>query len=306
MTTCPGTILVAEDSTVVRAVTVAHLEAAGYAAVEAADGHAALALAESAAPDVMLLDIEMPGLDGYQVLAQLRLDEVGSRLPVIFLTARSTPDEVAAALDAGAQDFLTKPFNSAELLARVRAAVRVKRLEDELRRRNAELHRLARIDALTGLHNRRHLDEQLFALAKGAVRRGHPLGVLLLDLDHFKEINDTRGHAAGDVVLRTVALRIAGTLRGEDVVGRWGGEEFLILLPTTECEGARQLGERVLAEIAREAVPLADGGSVCVTASIGCAAGVPRDPEALVRAADGALYAAKACGRARLEVAPDG
>lgn len=295
-------VLVAEDSLVVRAVLRRQLEEHGYEVVEADDGAEALRLARERLPHVILLDVEMPRLDGHQVLAELKNDPRLSDTPVVFLTGRTKTEDVVEALRLGAHDYLRKPFDHAELIARVTAAARVKALHDELQRRAEELDRMSRLDALTGLHNRRHLDEHLRATVSAAKRRKQWLAVLMIDVDHFKSVNDSLGHAAGDEVLCEVARRLTRALRAEDVAGRWGGEEFLVLLPQTDAEGAVVVGERVRALVDKGPVRLADG-EVPVTVSVGVAGGLGPDGDDLVQRADTALYEAKAAGRNRVVTA---
>jgi two-component system, cell cycle response regulator len=297
-------ILVAEDSLVVRSVLRQNLEDRGYTVIEADDGEAALRRCRDARPDVVLLDIEMPGLDGYQVLAALKADPELAEIPVVFLTGRTKTDDIVEGLRLGAHDYLKKPFEASELIARVSAAVRMKKLQDELRSRNAELHLVSRTDALTGLPNRRLLAERLAEMASASSRHHRPLGVLMLDIDHFKRVNDTAGHESGDLVLREFAHRLQQLPRMEDVVGRWGGEEFLALLPDTDMTGACLLAQRTLAAIATEPFALADGTKVNVTVSIGCAVETTQDADKLVARADAALYEAKSAGRNRLVCAP--
>jgi two-component system cell cycle response regulator len=297
------TVLVAEDSKVVRAVLRSHLEEQGYTVVEAEDGNAALGACRSAAPDAVLLDIEMPGLDGYQVLAALKDDPELCDLPVVFLTGRTSTEDVVEGLRLGAHDYLKKPFEASELIARVSAAVRVKTLQDELRKRNVELGLLSRTDVLTNLANRRHIEERLYELASLTHRHRQNLAVLMLDIDHFKAVNDTVGHAGGDAVLREFASRLRHALREEDVAGRWGGEEFLVLLSLTDIAGAVILGERICTAIAAEPFELADHSALAVTVSCGCAVDDGQNPEELVKRADEALYAAKEGGRNRVVAA---
>jgi two-component system cell cycle response regulator len=297
-------VLVAEDSLVVRAVLRRHLEERDYNVVEADDGNAALSTCREIRPDVVLLDIEMPGLDGHQVLAALKADPELAEIPVVFLTGRTSTDDIVEGLRLGAHDYLKKPFEASELIARVSAAVRMKKLQDELRARNAELDLVSRTDSLTGLANRRQLVERLGEMGSASRRHDRVLGVLMLDIDHFKRVNDTAGHDAGDCVLREFAARLARLPRVEDVVGRWGGEEFLALLPDTDFEGSRLFGQRVIGAIAAEPFQLPDGTKLDITVSIGCAVEVAHDPEKLVANADAALYEAKAAGRNRLVCAP--
>jgi two-component system cell cycle response regulator len=294
-----ATILVVDDSLVVRSVVRGWLEEQGYRVVEVEDGQAAIDSCLAEPPDVVLLDIEMPGLNGHDVLARLKSEPAVRDIPVVFLTNHASMDEVLRGLGGGAHDYLRKPFEPAELVARVGAAVRVKKLQDELHRRNDELDEISRTDALTGLFNRRHLEEQLRLNVAASQRYGYGLGVLLLDVDHFKLVNDTYGHPAGDTVLVEVSRRIVSGLRAGDVAGRWGGEEFLVILPHTDLMGTMQAGERIRSAIAAE--PFAMAGSVVgVTASGGCSAQVGATAEGLVHAADAGLYEAKASGRNRV------
>jgi diguanylate cyclase (GGDEF)-like protein len=296
------TILVAEDSSVVRAVLRQHLEAQGYTVIEADDGDAALCACRTAALDAVLLDIEMPGLDGYEVLAALKADPdtVLAELPVVFLTGRTSTEDIVEGLRLGAHDYLKKPFEASELIARVSAAVRVKALQDVLRERNVELDLLSRTDVLTGLANRRHVEDRLGELVSSAQRHHHSIAVLMFDIDYFKNVNDTAGHAGGDAVLREFSSRLQLVLREEDVAGRWGGEEFLVLLPFTDLAGAVALGNRVCESIAEEAFVLADGSTLAITVSGGGAVADGHSPQELVGRADLALYAAKAAGRNRI------
>jgi two-component system cell cycle response regulator len=290
------TILVAEDSMVIRAVLRRYLENEGYAVVEAVDGQAAIDQCHQSPPDTVLLDIEMPGLNGHQVLAHLKADDGLKDVPVVFLTAKTGTDELVAGLRSGAQDYLKKPFEPAELIARVGAAVRTKRLQDQLRDRSAEFDRMSRTDALTGLYNRRHLEERLREVASGARRHSYLLAVVMLDIDFFKRVNDTEGHQGGDEVLREFTRRLQGEVREEDVVGRWGGEEFLLILGQTEIDGVRALAERIRGSVGNTPFQLGDH-EITVTMSAGCAAGPAGDTEDLIRRADLALYDAKARGR---------
>jgi diguanylate cyclase (GGDEF)-like protein len=295
-----GRIVVADDSLVIRAVVCDQLEEEGYEVVQAVDGESALAQCTATRPDAILLDIEMPGLDGHQVLARLKADSELCDIPVVFLTGRTSTDDMVAGLRAGAHDYLKKPFEPAELIARIGGAVRIKRLQDELRLRNNELDLLSRIDGLTGLYNRRHIDEQLEKECSTARRHGQPLAILMLDIDHFKLVNDHEGHPAGDQVLQEFATRLQATIRGGDVPGRWGGEEFLIIAPQTNIEQAVLFGERLRKAIADQPIDLGNH-SIPITVSIGCAVGL-KPPAELVDQADAALYRSKAEGRNRVTV----
>ena len=306
--TADATVLVVDDSLVIRSVVRGWLEDQEYHVDEVEDGEAAIEHCLATPPDVVLLDIEMPGLDGHQVLARLKSEPAVKDIPVVFLTNHTSMEAVLKGLRGGAHDYLSKPFEPAELVARVGAAARVKKLQDELRRRNAELDTLSRTDLLTGLVNRRHLDEHLAAQLVRSRRNGQAVSVLLLDVDHFKSINDTYGHQAGDTVLRELALRIGLELRAGDVAGRWGGEEFLLILPETDLPGSVLTGERI--RRAMSAAPFDIGEmTIAVTLSGGCATSVAGSvvAEDLIRRADSGLYLAKSSGRNRINAAvPEG
>lgn len=292
----PGArVLVADDSLLIRSVLRKQLEEYGHFVIEAIDGEDALRACRESQPDVILLDIEMPKLDGHGVLLELRNSPLTADIPVVFLTSRASTEDVVNGLRLGAHDYLGKPFEPAELLARVSAAFRVKRLQDELRTRNMELEALTRVDELTRLPNRRHLQEHLRAAASASRRHDRTMVVLMADVDHFKGVNDLFGHDVGDEVLREVASRLESACRADDVVGRWGGEEFLIVAPSTDSAGAAALGERFRAAAAATPIQVR-GDEISITVSIGAAAGTG-DVEEMIRSADSALYVAKASGR---------
>ena len=298
-------ILLADDSPTVRGIMRVELEAAGFRVVEAADGEQALELARADPPDVVLLDVEMPIMDGYACLQALKADEATANIPVVFVTGLLTAEDVARALKLGGHDYLRKPPESAELLARVNAALRVKQLQDELVARAEQLEHVSRTDYLTDLHNRRHMEEHLRMLTSAAKRHGFPLGLLLVDVDHFKQINDEHGHQVGDEVLIQVAQRLRDTTRTEDALGRWGGEEFLVVLPHTGVEPTRALAERLRIAV-REAPMPTSAGAVTVTVSVGGAVAVAGAGKDLLRLADDRLYAAKAAGRDQVLIGTTG
>jgi two-component system cell cycle response regulator len=295
-----GIILVADDSMVVRAVLRKQLEQDGHRVVEAVDGEDALRACRDSHPDVVLLDVEMPVLDGHATLARMKDDPELRDIPVVFLTGRVDTADVVTGLRLGAHDYLRKPFEANELMARVSAALRTKELQDALRTRNAELDRVSRIDMLTGLYNRRHIDEHLRRAIAGARRHGRTVGVVLADIDHFKLVNDRHGHLAGDAVLRELAGRLQATVRTEDALGRWGGEEFIAALSEVSAAEVAVIAERMRQVVAATPFVLEGRTPLTVTISIGHTSGND-DAEALVHRADDALYAAKAAGRNRVE-----
>jgi two-component system cell cycle response regulator len=297
-----ATVLIADDSAVIRAVLRHHLQDEGYHVEVAVDGPGTIEMMRRHQPDVVLLDIVMPGLDGREVLSRVKAEEELAGTPIVFLTSRTGSDEIVAALRAGAQDYLKKPFELAELIARVGAAVRTKRLQDALRQRSAELEAMTRTDALTGVFNRRHLEEELWRFVRLASRHGDSVAVILFDIDSFEQIDETHGREAGDAVLKEFARRVREAVRAEDIVGRWddaaegkaGGGQFLLVLPQTDIDGACVFGERVRSAIA--AAPFAaDDRQIEIRVSGGCAAGA-EPPVGLVSRAEAALDQAREAG----------
>ena len=235
MSTSLPLIVVVDDSLVVRAMLARQLDDHGYQVVEAMDGEAALAIRAAQAPDAVLLDLNLPGISGYEVLAALRADPQTADIPVIILTERQSAEDAAHGLELGAHDYLRKPIYPVELIARVDAALRLRNAETVLRKRNTQLELANRTDFLSGLANRRHMDELLGRACVDARRDKRPLGLLIVDVDHFKDINDMAGHVAGDAVLRRIGRGTAAIMRAEDTAGRWGGDEFLFLMPNMDA-----------------------------------------------------------------------
>lgn len=302
-------ILLIEDSpgqgTQIRSV----LEHFGFEVSWVQDGLAGFKSALRDPPDLILLDLVMEDVDGTSVCRWLKLREQTRSIPVIMLTVRGDVQSRVEGLHIGADDYIAKPVDNDELEARIYAALRSKAARDELRERNRELEQMlqnveqmAITDALTGLHNRRRFNDALRREWAVGRRYGIPLSCLMLDLDHFKSVNDRFGHGVGDTVLKATAGMLSSGLREVDVVARYGGEEFALLLPHTLKEHATQVAERVLAKL--RAHPFEVGGEhLTVTASIGVSATSDAeavDGDALVRLADMALYRAKALGRDRV------
>jgi len=287
-------LLIVEDSPTMRKVMRRFLDATGYVIFEAGDGEEALRLAARERPDVILLDRQIPLLDGYGVLASLQTDPDLGEVPVVLVTSHSEPEDVADGLRRGAHDYLRKPFEQPELVARVHAAMRTKALRDELRARNAQLERLVSTDLLTGLLNRGATADHLRALVSRSQRHGLALSVVLLDVDGIGDVNAERGHAAGDTVLETVAARVRSELREEDAAGRWSGDELLVVAPDTAAGGVGSLVARLRGAVDAEPIVL-DGQAAAISVSAGAATWSDGDDaESVVRRAEHELAAGRA------------
>lgn len=297
-------VLIAEDTELIRVVLQSTLSRWGYDITVATDGHEALReLRKPDAPGLLILDWEMPGMNGIDLCREVRAEEGDKRHYIILLTARDTTEDLVAGLEAGANDYVRKPFDPAELQARVDVGRRYVELYDELVASKCALELLARTDSLTQLMNRGAILARLDEEIARAKRDGSTLAVGVFDIDHFKRVNDTHGHAAGDEVLREVARRITEATRPYDGVGRMGGEEFLVILPGVTVDTGRAVFER-----ARRAVcesPVLCGGTQIET-TISAGGTITSDgesPDAVISRADEALYRAKAFGRNRVEMA---
>jgi two-component system cell cycle response regulator len=307
-------LVVEDDPTSLRLLSV-NLRYAGHEVVEAPDGAAAWSLFQAEPQRMVITDWMMPKLDGLALIGNIRAAEHDAYTYIIMVTALATKPQVVSGLVGGADDYLTKPFDPDELLARVTIGERILNLEEDLRAAKRQAEVLARQDSLTGLPNRLAIRER--ALAElNRLARDHtsgPLSIILLDVDRFKTINDRYGHEAGDRALRHVAALLAEAMRNYDVVGRWGGEEFLLVLPNAPLGAARAAAERIRERLAQADLHL-NGGGAGVTASLGVATVSPEAVrpgaageqwlDRLVRAADRALYEAKGLGRNRVAVAP--
>lgn len=306
----PKRILVVDDHPDNVQVLRARLEARGYVVDEAGDGEAALEKIHESPPDLVLLDVMMPKLDGFEVARRMKADPTLPFIPVMLQTALDTTESMVEGLDAGADDYISKPINFRELEARVKSLLRIKALQETLQQREQELSAandrlllVARTDALTGVSNRRHLEERLHEMWEHSQRLHEPLALAMFDIDHFKCVNDDYGHQAGDAVLEQFATLLRDEAREIDRVGRYGGEEFLLLLPGTVLDAAVTFAERIRQNVERHAFTLGDGQVIHRTVSGGVAAWTHpliRDQEALIKAADDALYVAKETGRNRV------
>jgi len=305
-------VLVVEDSPSQRSHLMSTLSARGFDVTGVAGGIAALKVVKTDPPDIIILDVVMADMDGYTVCRWLRLNEGTRDIAVIMLTVKTEVSHKVEGLNVGADDYLPKPFDDQELEARIYAALRAKSSQKELRKRNVELedllHRvelMAMTDSLTGLFNRRRFVDVLKREWATSRRYKNPLSVIMVDIDHFKLINDTHGHAAGDVVLKEVARVISSSLRQVDVAARYGGEEFAVLLPHTTLKDAGVVAERVLSKV-RALIVDVEGQKLHCTVSLGIASNEEpslRTEDDLIANSDAALYAAKNAGRNQLVVA---
>lgn len=284
----------------------ARLSSRGYQIETASNGQEALDKVLENPPHLILLDVMMPVMDGFEVSRRIKKDSSLPYIPIILVTARGETEDKVEGLDAGADDYLTKPINFPELEARVRSMLRIKKLQDELDRKNKELEtvnqqlRLLSItDGLTGLFNHRHVHELLNEEYERSKRSGDPLGVAMLDLDRFKQLNDTHGHPTGDVVLHETADMLRENAREVDMVGRYGGEEFIAILPGADESAAQQFAERVRSAV--DGYVYRDGEKeIRMTVSAGVASAKASEvgnPDDLIKRADIALYEAKESGR---------
>lgn len=303
-----STVLIIDDSATVRQRVQEVLEGEPKVTrvVSAADGIAGFKQLMEQPIDLILCDLVMPVLDGFKFLALKNTRPEFADVPVIMLTGEEDIRAKVRGLEAGALDYLTKPFDAHELLARVRIHLKLKELQDDLRQKNHRLEQLTRVDELTGLNNRRFFMEMLNHEFRRSERYGTPLVFVMVDIDHFKQVNDRYGHLMGDRALVAVAQVLARTARAQDLVGRFGGEEFAIIMPHTELKGGELAALRHRRLIEEEPIML-DQGPLKVTASFGVAS-YPRSDvarvEELVELADQALYKAKAAGRNCVELAP--
>jgi two-component system cell cycle response regulator len=285
------------------------LESWGYTTDARSNGAEALEYVTATPPDLILLDVMMPEISGIEVARAIKGNKELPFIPIIMQTALDSTEDKVEGLEAGADDYITKPIDFAELKARLRSMLRIKRLQEALEERekelleaNEQLRHMSQTDALTGLDNRRHLNDRIEEMFHHAQRLNEPFSLVMCDLDKFKSVNDTHGHQAGDEVLKQLAKILKDEAREIDRVGRYGGEEFMLLLPGTVLDAAVTFAERVRKRIEGHTFTF-PGGTLTRTASFGVA-GWPHPRidqcDALVRTADDALYVAKETGRNRV------
>jgi diguanylate cyclase (GGDEF)-like protein len=276
----------------------------GFQVLFAQDGEAGLQIVMFEHPDLILLDLILPGLDGYQVCRLIKQETATKDIPVIMLTSKASPADKVRGLEMGAADYLTKPFDEGELVARVNTHLKLKQLYEALQEKNRQLQELANLDGLTGLYNHRFFQETVSRDFQRAYRYKESLSCILLDIDHFKNFNDTYGHQTGDMVLNTLGGLIRQIMRGSDLAARYGGEEFALLLYHASAPESFVVGER-LRKIVEQHQFRQEDLMLKVTISAGLAS-FPHpeivDAKTLIECADKALYRSKEEGRNRIVV----
>jgi diguanylate cyclase (GGDEF)-like protein len=291
-----NTILIVDDENANLKV-LTHILGSEYTIFTATSGASSIEKAREFAPDLILLDILMPEMDGYAVLREIKKDKDIQKIPVIFITGLDSEEDEEKGLALEAADYITKPFSSAIVKLRVRNQIQI---INQIR----TIERLSMIDQLTNIPNRRSFDIRLNMEWKQAIREQTPISLLIMDLDKFKDLNDTYGHQQGDIVLqRVVDIFPQSFRRPGDFAARWGGEEFVVLLPNTPLEGALEIAEKIRSDIENMQIPAADGSQMRTTLSIGVNSLIPANETSIdtfVSKADKALYSAKEAGRNRV------
>jgi len=302
-------ILVVEDSEQQAESVRSAIEKAGYEFILAGDGKSAIKAAVSGKADLILMDLVLPDMSGVEVCRWLKVNQSTRLIPILMLSSKGEVTDKVTGIEAGADDYLPKPYSDMELTARIYALLRTKALQDELSDKNTQLERLlARVetlaitDPLTGLYNRRYTETFIDKEIKASFRYESPLACLMIDIDSFKSVNDDFGHKVGDEVLKDVAGMITDAIREVDTAGRWGGEEFVVFLPRCTKEDANLSATRILKSVSEHSFPSLEGRHITVSIGI---SGVP-DPaienaDNLLDAADRAMYKAKKNGRNRIE-----
>jgi diguanylate cyclase (GGDEF)-like protein len=303
-------ILVVDDIQLNRKLLKTYLEGAGYEVIQAEDGLQALKRIEEDGPDLILLDIMMPKMNGYQVCRRIKAEERTNFLPVIMVTALNELEDKIKGMDAGADDFICKPFNKLELLARVKSLLRIKQLHDalelkieELEAAKDQLRQLAVTDGLTELYNYRYFKEQLHQEISRAQRHKLHVSIAMIDIDYFKHYNDTHGHPAGDVVLKKIARLLHDNIRRIDVAARYGGEEFALILVETDKQAAGFVANKIRNLIEQHRFSFEEtqpNGKLTISMGVATFPHDGQTPEELVAQADQRLYRAKKEGRNRV------
>lgn len=305
-----ATVLLVEDDPAQADAAKEKLQNAGYEVIWAQDGINAIKIVKTKKPDIILLDVVLPGMDGHEVCRWLKLNEDTKGIPVIMLTVKKEISDKISGLQVGADDYLPKPYDDLELNARIYASLRTKALQDELRMKNRQLEEvlhkvesMAVTDVLTGLFNRRRFHDDITKEFERSKRYATPFSLILLDIDHFKNINDNYGHQAGDRTLKEVTEIILKNVREIDTAARYGGEEFMVILPNTEKKEAVEVAERMRIGIENNKFSNIEG--TIITVSIGVSGMPDKDidnEDKVISCADLALYRAKQKGRNCTEI----
>ena len=298
-----STIAIVDDDAAIRRLVRLFLHRAGYQMLELTTGAEAQKALWEQPWDLAILDRRLPDMDGLQLAEELKANAEFRTRYIIMLTGEDEQEDKIEGLESGADDYITKPFQYRELLARIRAGERIVKLQKELLQTNKRLELLSITDGLTKLHNHRYLQDELARAFEESQRYGRPLSVAMIDLDFFKKVNDTHGHAVGDEVLKCAAQLFRDSVRSTDLVARYGGEEFAVLMPETELEDAQTFAEKIRALV--EQTPMqTQAGPLQITISIGVAS-VPHtritSAKELLVVADKALYRAKKNGRNQVQ-----
>jgi two-component system cell cycle response regulator len=303
------TILIIDDSRLIREMLKDILEPAGYRLVEAENGKEAIAQGRRHRPDLIIIDIVMPHMDGIDATRILSRTTETAGIPIIILTSRTSTADIKAGLEAGAVDYITKPFDGVELLGRVNSAVKIKEFADQIKSLKLRFKEIMSTDDLTGLRNAAYFWDYLDRTAKKMTKKGGQLSLVIVDLDNFKTVNDSYGHMYGDEVLREAAQILKGAIGNEGLAARYGGEEFVAVLPNTDEDWAFTVAERMRYALGEREFSR-DGKTFFLSASCGVATMAigphhePSEPILLFEQADRALYEAKTRGKAMSMIAP--
>lgn len=302
-------VLIAEDTRAIRMIVSATVANAGHDAIEAENGCEAVHAFKENEVDLIIMDAEMPKMDGFQATRAIRDYQEDDWVPIVFLSAHDEDDYIQQALDTGADVYLKKPINSVQLLGQIKALERIADMKSKLSNLNTELQsvnrvleNMARLDGLTQIPNRRSFDERIEIELARCARNQSPLSLMICDIDCFKQYNDTYGHLAGDTTLQKVAKAIESSFhRATDLVARYGGEEFVVLLPDTPVEDAYRMTQTMIENVSRLGIPhkasKADVDTVSISIGVAAADGVLVEKAELIERADEALYQAKETGR---------
>jgi diguanylate cyclase (GGDEF)-like protein len=303
MTSAPFTVAVVDDDDSIRRLIHHMLKESGWNVIEAASSAEATDKLNTNPWDLAILDRKLPDEDGVELCRRLKSDPAFRNRYIVMLTGESEQDDKVKGLDQGADDYITKPFQPKEFMARLRAGKRIVDLQKELLASNRRLELLSITDGLTQLYNHRYFQDEFSRKFTEAARYERPLSLALIDIDFFKKVNDTYGHAAGDQVLKEVSSSYVSSIRSSDLAARYGGEEFAVMMPETSLDDAVQFAEKIRATI--EASPIqTEAGEIPVTVSIGVSS-IPhtkmRSPREMIETADKALYRAKRGGRNQVQ-----